>query len=84
MTKVVKVWQTMSFWTKVKGLLATIGVGSEVTLFLADSSHTWKYIAAGATILAVAITHLIGDLNKNGIPDIFEKQTNQQENEPNA
>lgn len=69
-----KWWHSVSFWTKLKGTLVSIGVGSEIALFVGDSSHVWKYIVLGATILGMLITNWIEDKNNNGIVDIFEKK----------
>lgn len=73
MTKVIKWWMQIKYWTKIKGTVALGGIGTEITLFIADSSDLWKWVAAGATALSYLITIWIEDKNNNGIVDIFEK-----------
>jgi hypothetical protein len=72
MTKAVKWWKAFSFWNKVRVFLGAIGVGGEITLYLADSYHWWKIVAAIATGVSIWATYYIKDKNKNGIVDFFE------------
>ena len=75
MTKeMVKWWQRFSFWDKLRLLLGSIGVGSEITLYFADSFPLWKGIAGAATVIAICITYFFKDENKNNKVDIFEKK----------
>jgi len=75
MTKqIISWWKRFSFWDRIRLLLGSIGVGSEITLYFADSFPVWKGIAGVATIVAIAITYLFKDINKNNIIDIFEKK----------
>lgn len=62
---------------KIKATLASIGVGSEITLFIMESHSGWKIAAAIATILSILITNLIEDKNNNGIVDLFEDDEQQ-------
>lgn len=64
----------MTFWNKLKGILLSLGIGSEITLFIGESHEKWKLFAAVMTFLGIIITQLIQDNNNNGKPDIFEKQ----------
>jgi hypothetical protein len=73
MTKVVKIWMKFSFWTKLKSIFATLGVGGEFALFIGDSHQSYKWVVGGCTVLAVLITYLIEDSNKDGVADIFQK-----------
>lgn len=73
MTKVIKWWIQFSFWDKFRMFLGAIGIGGEVTLFIADSYHWWKVVAAVATALSIWLTFFNKDENKNGIVDWFEK-----------
>ena len=73
MTKqVISWWRKFSFWNKIRLALGSVGVGGEVTLYFADSYPHWKLIAGGATVIAVMITYLFKDDNKNDVADIFE------------
>lgn len=72
MTKIVKWWKKMIFWTKLKSSVAGLGIGTEITLFVADSAEVWKWIAGGATFLGYLITVWIEDADKDGIADIFQ------------
>jgi hypothetical protein len=73
MTKKVRTWwRTVTFWNKIKLTLISLGVGSEVTLHIADSSAGWKMFAAGCTIAAVIITNFFNDSDNNGQVDILE------------
>lgn len=73
MTKVISWWKTITFWNKLRSVLTAFGVGGEVALIVGESSHSYKYIVGGATLIMILITHLIEDKNANGIADIFEK-----------
>jgi len=64
----------MTFWTKLKSSIAFGGIGTEFTLFMADSADVWKWIAGGATVLSYLITIWIEDKNNNGIVDLFEDE----------
>lgn len=77
MTKIRKWWKKICFWMKIKATLASIGVGSEITLFIMDSHSGWKIAAAIATVLSILITNLIEDKNNNGIVDLFEDDEQQ-------
>jgi hypothetical protein len=73
MTKVKKFWLQMSFWNKIKAVIAAFGAGGEITMLATDQSAGWHFITIGATVLGVLITQFIQDNNNNGIPDAFEK-----------
>jgi hypothetical protein len=72
MTKIIKWWQKFSFWMKMKSVLAALGIGGEVALFMGDSGQAYKWLVAGATVVAIIITHLIEDKDNNGVADLFE------------
>ena len=72
MTKVVKWWQVMSFWNKVKLACLSIGVASETGMFLADIGHEWKIIVGCLSVTGIIIGIVFEDKNSNGIADIFE------------
>lgn len=74
MTKIVKWWMKFSFWTKLKGILASLGIGGEVALFIGDSSEIYKWVWGGATLISLIITYIIEDANGNGVADIFEDE----------
>lgn len=63
----------MSFWTKIKAVIAMFGVGGEITVIATEQSMGWHGITIGATIMGVLITQFIQDNNNNNIPDLFEK-----------
>jgi len=69
MTKIVRWWQRFSFWTKLKGVFASIGIGSEVALFIGDSHEGYKWLVAGATLIVILITHLVEDKDGDGQVD---------------
>lgn len=72
--KVLRWWKRQSFWNKLQGTLLSLGVGSEITLFISESHPKWKGIAAVATISAMVITKIFEDKNNNNVSDIFEKE----------
>ena len=67
-----KFFEKFSFWTKLKLFLGSIGIGSEVALYIVDSNPVFKYVIGGATVIALAITHFVQDKNNNNIVDNFE------------
>jgi hypothetical protein len=73
MTQVKKFWMSITFWTKVKGLIALFGAGGEVTLFMTEQAHYWHYVMLGSAVVGYVITQLIEDKNNNGIVDLWEK-----------
>lgn len=72
--KVFRWWKKQSFWNKLQGTLASLGIGSEATLFIIDSHPKWKVFALICTILAMVIAKIFEDKNNNNISDIFEKE----------
>lgn len=74
MTKVVKWWARFSFYNKLKMIFGLFGIGGEVTNVIADSVPEWHIVTVTATLLAIAITHLIQDQDNNGIVDLFQKR----------
>jgi hypothetical protein len=72
MTKIVKFWMRFSFWNKLRALFTALGVGGEFALFVGDSHHGYKIFVGIMTALAIGITHLIEDSNKDGIVDMFQ------------
>ena len=72
MTKITKWWQNISFWMKLKAILVSLGIGSEITLYIEDSHSKWKLFAAVMTALGIIITQIFQDNNNNGKVDIFE------------
>lgn len=64
----------ISFWNKVRGILTALGVGSELTLWLAQSLPEWRWVTLFATLGLILITHLVEDKNNNGIVDALEKK----------
>lgn len=76
MNKMTKWWKRFSFWDKVRMILASLGAGGELTLFLVDSYPEWKLVAGGATFVTIILTYGFRDENKNGIVDLFEKKIN--------
>lgn len=67
-----KWWKKVSFWNKIKATIGSLGVGTELTLFVADSHHVWKWVTFGATFLGILITFWIEDKNNDGIVDAFQ------------
>jgi len=73
MTKVVKWWKRTSFWFKLKTYLLSIGIGTEAGLFFVElDGHGWKVAVGIATVLGLAITHIIEDKDGDGVADIFQ------------
>jgi hypothetical protein len=71
--KVISLWKRISFWNKLRSVFTALGVGGEFALFIGESHHSYKWIVGGATVIAIVITHLIEDVNGDGVVDIFEK-----------
>lgn len=71
----------MSFWDKVKKSIAGVGIGTEVTLFIAGSADVWKWVAALTTLLAYWIGIWAEDKNNDGIVDGLEEKDNPNTNE---
>lgn len=74
MTKILKWWQRVSFYNKLKATLVSIGIGSEVALHVGDASPLWRWFTVAATVVSIIITNFIQDENNNGQADIFENQ----------
>ena len=73
MTKQIKhFWEGVSFWMKLKAIIAMFGAGGEITLIITEQSAVWHYITIGATILSILITNVIEDKDNDGIVDLFE------------
>lgn len=62
----------IAFWNKLKAICLSLGVGTEVTLHLADSVTEWRIVAAIATIMAMLISHLFEDKDNDGDVDMLE------------
>lgn len=71
--RAIRWWQRQSFWNKLAATFASLGIGTEVTLYFSGSEHYWKYIAGGATIAAMLVTKWFEDKNNDGISDCFEE-----------
>jgi len=71
MTKLI---QRFSFWDKIRLILLSLGIGGEITLHLQDSITEWKVVAGIATFIAMIITYLFRDDDRNDVVDIFEKK----------
>lgn len=69
-----KFWQTVSFWTKIKILLASCGTGGELTLVLQQADTKWHVLTIVTTVLSLFLTQFIEDKNGNGLVDILEKK----------
>lgn len=67
-------FRRMDFWNKVRATLLLVGIGSEVTLFVLDSSTFWKWFAAGATFIAMALAIWIEDKDNDGYVDLLQKK----------
>lgn len=67
-----KWWKKMYFWTKLRATIASVGIGSEITLFMIDSNPTWKIVAVVSTIVGILITTWIEDKDNDGVVDIFQ------------
>lgn len=72
MTKVISIWKRFSFWTKVQGISATLGIGSEFALYLGDSHHGWKIFVGAISAIGVLLKYVIEDKNNNNVVDILE------------
>ena len=71
--KIVKWWQQISFWNRLKGTIGVIGIGGEVALHFADSYPEWKIVAGIATVVALVIAQWFQDSDNDGTADIFQK-----------
>lgn len=70
--RAIRWWKKQSFWNKLAATFASLGIGTEVTLFFSESEHYWKYIAGAATIAGMLVSKWFEDKNKNGVSDCFE------------
>lgn len=70
--KIMKWWQKVSTWNRIKATFASLGIGSEVALFMGDSAEGWKWFAAGCTIASIVITQAMQDTDNDGEVDLFE------------
>jgi hypothetical protein len=75
MTKAIKFWKRFSFWFKVRTFLGSIGVTSEVAAYFADAGKGIHTAIGAATVLALLITFLFTDEDKNDIVDFFQKSS---------
>lgn len=62
----------MSFWNKLRSILTSMGVGTEVALYANDADPIWKVIILVVTLTGILITHIIEDNNNDGIADVFQ------------
>lgn len=74
MTRIRRFYQSITFWTKAKSLIALFGAGGEITLFMTDQAAKWHIVMGIATLLGFLITNVIEDKNNNGVVDLFEKK----------
>lgn len=70
--KKVKFWEKMSFWTKLKALIASLGIGSEFAAFILEAHPALKTVIAILTLVGILITFFIEDNDNDGIVDVFE------------
>lgn len=77
----VKWFKTVCFWKKLKGTIAGLGIGSEITLYMMDSHPTWKIVAAISSVVGMLITTWIEDTNNDGIVDLFQTKRKHKPNE---
>lgn len=61
MTKVIKWYQRISFWTKIKFLLAPISIGGAVTVYTTDSNKGLYLLP----LVAYAIVHIVDTMFKD-------------------
>jgi len=73
-TSINKWWQRVSLWNKVRIMLAAIGVGGEITLYLGDAYVGWNIVAGLSTFTALGISLFFTDENHNGVVDELESK----------
>jgi len=71
--KKIKTLTSFGFWMKIKVLLGSLGIGTEVALHFGDSEMIWKYITGAATVIGIIITLFFEDKDSDGVVDLFEK-----------
>lgn len=73
MTKIVRMWRTMSFWDKLEKSFGVVGAITVMEMGREEAPY-WAFIVVGAFGLLAKLTHIwIEDKNNNGIADILEK-----------
>lgn len=70
----IPLWKSAFFWNKLADVVGVFGTGGLVTLNETNASHVWTWVVGAATISVQLIRLLFVDANRNNIPDIFEPQ----------
>ena len=69
-----KWFKSFSWWMKLKITIGLFGAGGEITMIVNDALPEWHAVTIAASILAIAITHLIQDKDNNNVVDLFQKK----------
>lgn len=72
MTKLVKWYKKVSFWNKIRAVIALFGVGGEATVWLTSQGAVWHVVVVCATAISLLLSQFIQDSNNNGIVDSLE------------
>jgi hypothetical protein len=67
-----KYWKTVSFWTKIKMLVAACGAGGELTLVLQQVDAKWHVLTIVATVISLFLTQFIEDKDNDGNVDALQ------------
>jgi len=73
MTKPIRTWwRTVTFWNKVRFIIAGFGVSGEAGMHIFNLGGNARIIGIACTALAFIITYLFKDEDNNGQVDILE------------
>jgi hypothetical protein len=76
MTHIVKLWYRTAFWVRVEKSFLYVGSTITGTLVITEAAKVWTLIVIGSTIAGGLLGFWFSDENKNGVPDIFENNEN--------
>ena len=71
--KIVKWWQRITFWNKLRGTLTAIGVLVQAEMVREGAHFGWNLFALALTGLSIVITNWFEDKDGDGTADIFQK-----------
>lgn len=73
-TAMIKWWQKIAFWTKIKLLLIPFSLGEALAVYFADGHKALYALPAIAYFVIYMIDNFIKDEDKDGIVDGLEKK----------
>lgn len=82
MTRIVKLWHKTAFWVRVEKSCLYVGSAITGTLVITEVDKIWTLIVIASTIAGGLVGFWFSDENKNGVPDIFENEETEVNNNP--